>query len=349
MRACSFLASSCAMHVYPLLRPLLFLLPTEHAHAFALGALRRAHSLGLVRARPADPSAAVTVMGLRFANRIGLAAGFDKNGRCVDALGALGFGFVEVGTVTPRAQPGQPRPRLFRITEAGALINRMGFPNDGAVAVAARLAQRRFAGICGVNIGKNAATPIAAAVDDYLECFRVLAPLTDYVAINVSSPNTEGLRQLQEADQLQPIVGALVDAREQLQAATGRRVPLLLKVSPDLAPAELVRSARLACETGIDGIIATNTTLNRSGIAQRWRAQTGGLSGSPLRPLALQAVQLLRTALGTGVPIVAAGGIDSARHAQDAFDAGADLVQVYTGLIYRGPGLVQEIAKVTSD
>jgi dihydroorotate dehydrogenase len=331
------------MRIYPLLRPLLFALPTEHAHACALTALRHAHSLGLVRNRASDPSTSVTLMGLRFPNRVGLAAGFDKNGRCIDALGALGFGFVEVGTVTPRPQPGQPRPRLFRVREAGALINRMGFPNEGAVAVAARLARRRFAGVCGVNIGKNATTPIAAAVDDYLECFRTLAPHADYVAINVSSPNTAGLRQLEEAEQLQPIVAALVDARQHLQSATGRRVPLLVKVSPDLAPTELVRSARLACETGIDGIIATNTTLNRSGISQRWRTQAGGLSGAPLRPLALQAVQLLRTATGAGVPIVAAGGIDSARHARDAFDAGADLVQLYTGLIYRGPGLVTEI------
>jgi dihydroorotate dehydrogenase len=232
---------------------------------------------------------------------------------------------------------------LFRVTESGALINRMGFPNEGAVAVAARLARRRFAGVCGVNIGKNAATPIASAIDDYLECFRIVAPHADYVAINVSSPNTEGLRQLEEADQLQSIASALVEARRQLQGVAARRVPLLVKVSPDLPPADLVRSARLACEAGIDGIIATNTTLNRSGISPRWRSQAGGLSGAPLRPLALQAVQLLRTALGASVPIVAAGGIDSARHARDAFDAGADLVQLYTGLIYRGPGLVREV------
>lgn len=331
------------MRIYPLLRPLLFALPTETAHALALAALHRAHSFGLIRALAPDPLASVTLMGLRFPNRVGLAAGFDKNARYIDALGALGFGFIEVGTVTPRPQLGQPRPRLFRVTRSGALINRMGFPNEGAAAVAARLARRSFTGVCGVNIGKNAATPLAAAVDDYLECFRILAPHADYVTINVSSPNTEGLRQLEEADQLQPIVSALVEARRQLQGATARRVPLLVKVSPDLAGADLVRSARLAHESGIDGIIATNTTLNRSGIAQRWRGHAGGLSGTPLRPLALQAVQLLRTALGAGVPIVAAGGIDSARHAQDAFDAGADLVQVYTGLIYRGPGLVREI------
>jgi dihydroorotate dehydrogenase len=330
------------MRIYPLLRPLFFALPSEHAHALALAALHHAHSLGLVRNPASDPRCAVTLMGLQFPNRVGLAAGFDKNARYIDALGALGFGFVEVGTVTPRPQPGQPRPRLFRIAESGALINRMGFPNDGAVAVAARLARRRFAGVCGVNIGKNAATPLASATDDYLECFRILAPHADYVAINVSSPNTEGLRQLQEADQLQPIASALVEARRQLQDVTARRVPLVVKVSPDLPPADLVRSARLACEAGIDGIIATNTTLNRSGISPRWRSQAGGLSGAPLRPLALQAVQLLRTALGSSVPIVAAGGIDSARHVRDALDAGADLVQIYTGLIYRGPGLVQE-------
>jgi len=331
------------MRTYPLLRPLLFTLPPEHAHALALAALQRAHALGLVRAPTPDPGAAVSLMGLRFPNRVGLAAGFDKNARYVDALGALGFGFIEVGTVTPRAQPGQSRPRLFRVAPAQALINRMGFPNEGAANVAARLARRRFAGVCGVNIGKNAATPLESAVDDYIECFRTVAPHADYVAINVSSPNTAGLRQLQEPDQLQPIVSAVVAARNQLQAATGRRVPLLVKVSPDLAPAVLVSSARLACASGIDGIIATNTTLDRSGVALRWRAEAGGLSGAPLRPLALQAVQLLRSALGAGVPIVAAGGIDSARHAQDAFAAGADLVQIYTGLIYRGTGLVKDI------
>ncbi len=333
------------MRIYPLLRPLFFALPTEHAHALALAALQRAHSLGLVRDPAADSRNGVSCLGLQFPNRVGLAAGFDKNARYIDALGALGFGFVEVGTVTPRPQPGQPRPRLFRVAESGALINRMGFPNDGAVAVAARLARRRFAGVCGVNIGKNAATPLASAIDDYLECFRIVAPHADYVAINVSSPNTEGLRQLEEAEQLQPIARALIEARRQLQGATARRVPLLLKVSPDLPPADLVRSARLACETGIDGLIATNTTVNRSGISPRWRSHAGGLSGAPLRPLALQAVQLLRAALGSSVAIVAAGGIESARHARDAFDAGADLVQIYTGLIYRGPAVVKEIVE----
>src|SRR5688500_10214104 len=197
-----------AMRIYPLLRPLFFSLSTEHAHALALAALHRAHSLGLIRPRATDPRTAVTLLGLQFPNRIGLAAGFDKNARYIDALGALGFGFVEVGTVTPRPQPGQPRPRLFRVTESGALINRMGFPNEGAVAVAARLARRRFAGVCGVNIGKNAATPITSAIDDYLECFRIVAPLADYVAVNVSSPNNAGLRHVEEGEKLAPNASA---------------------------------------------------------------------------------------------------------------------------------------------
>ena len=242
------------MRIYPLLRPLLFALPTEHAHALALATLQRAHSLGLVRNRPSDPLAAVTLMGLQFPNRVGLAAGFDKNARYIDALGALGFGCIEVGTVTPRPQPGQPRPRLLRVTESGALINRMGFPNEGAAAIAARLGQRRFAGVCGVNIGKNAATPIAAAVDDYLECFRIVAPHADYVTINVSSPNTEGLRQLEEADQLQPIVSALVEARRQLQGATARRVPVAGQgiARPRTGRSRAQRAARLraAASTG---------------------------------------------------------------------------------------------------
>lgn len=287
-------------------------------------------------------------MGLRFANRVGLAAGFDKNGRCIDALGALGFGFIEVGTVTPRAQPGQPRPRLVRIVGADALINRMGFPNDGASAVAARLARRRFTGMCGANIGKNAATPIQDAVRDYLECFATLAPHVDYVAINVSSPNTQDLRRLHEIDQLQPIVLALGEARDALRAATGRRVPLLLKISPDVPQPDLVRLAGFTRQAGIDGIIATNTTVDRPGIPARWQVETGGLSGAPLRPLALQTVRSLRAALGNDLAIIAAGGIDSGQDALDAMRAGADLVQIYTGLVYRGPGLVREIIDATA-
>jgi dihydroorotate dehydrogenase len=280
---------------------------------------------------------------LHFPNRVGLAAGFDKNGLFVDALGALGFGFIEVGTVTPRAQPGQPRPRLFRIRAARALINRMGFPNDGAMVVAARLSRRTFPGVCGVNIGKNATTPLESAARDYVDCFRAVAPCADYVAINVSSPNTEGLRRLQEIEQLQPIVAAVIAEREQLLTATGRRVPLLVKLSPDLRQADFVNIARLVRQSALDGVIATNTTLRRDGVEHRWHARAGGLSGAPLRPLALQAVRLLRAELGGGVPIVAVGGISTAAHARGAIAAGANLVQVYTGLIYEGPSLVQRL------
>lgn len=337
------------MGCYSVVRPLLFSLSPERAHALALTSLKCAHALGLMRRPADDPSAAVTLMGLRFPNRVGLAAGFDKNARYIDALGTLGFGFIEVGAVTPRAQPGQPRPRLFRAVEADGLINRMGFPNEGAAAVAMRLSRRTFAGICGVNIGKNAQTPSEDSVRDYVECFRAVAPCADYVAINVSSPNTPDLRRLQEIDQLQPIADALVAARELLHVATNRRVPLLVKISPDLSPADLIRIARYAQAAGIEGIIATNTTVSRAGVAHRWRSQAGGLSGEPLRPLALQAVRVLRAELGAGVPIVATGGISSARHALDAIQAGADLVQVYTGLIYQGPALVRQIREVTSD
>jgi dihydroorotate dehydrogenase len=293
--------------------------------------------------QPEQPDRAIDLMSLRFPNRVGLAAGFDKNGRYIDALGALGFGFIEVGTVTARAQPGQPRPRLIRIPAVDGLINRMGFPNDGAVAVAARLARRRFAGVCGVNIGKNAATPIEDAIRDYLECFATLAPHADYVAINVSSPNTQDLRRLQEVEQLQPIVLALAEARNTLRVATGRRVPLLVKISPDVAEADLRRLAEFSRQAGIDGIIATNTTVSRAGIPARWQAEPGGLSGAPLRSLALQTVRSLRAALGSDIAIIAAGGIQSGRDALDAIRAGADLVQIYTGLVYRGPGLVREI------
>jgi dihydroorotate dehydrogenase len=292
---------------------------------------------------PDQADRSINLMNLRFPNRVGLAAGFDKNARYIDALGALGFGFIEVGTVTPRAQPGQPRPRLMRIPEVDGLINRMGFPNDGAVAVAARLAQRRFAGVCGVNIGKNAATPIEDAVRDYLECFATLAPHADYVAINVSSPNTQDLRRLQDVEQLQPIVLALAEARDALRVTTGRRVPLLVKISPDVAQADLRRLAEFSRQAGIDGIIATNTTVSRAGIPAQWQAEAGGLSGAPLRPLALQTVRTLRTTLASDIAIIAAGGIQSGRDALDAMRAGADLVQIYTGLVYRGPGLVREI------
>jgi len=330
--------------LYPLLRPLLFSLDGERAHAVTFSLLQFAHALGLLGLAERDANAGVTLMGLRFANRVGLAAGLDKNARYVDALGALGFGFIEAGTVTAQPQVGQVKPRLFRLPEVNALINRMGFPNDGAEAIAQRLSQRKFNGVCGINIGKNAVTPLEEAARNYVECFRVVAPHADYVAVNVSSPNTTGLRQLQQVDQLRPILDALLEARLRLTTNSGKALPMLVKVSPDLATEDLVAIARLVRELGIDGMIATNTTITRTAVAGiRNSEQQGGLSGAPLRSLALQAIPVLREQLGRDVPIVAVGGIDSGDAAVAALRAGADLIQIYTGLIYRGPQLIGEI------
>lgn len=352
--------------MYRLLRRALFTLEPERAHSVALSALQCANRLHLLPRFRDDPAAAVSLMGLNFPNRVGLAAGFDKNGRYIDALGSLGFGFIEVGTVTPRSQPGQPQPRLFRFRSTAALINRMGFPNEGSSAIAARLAQRTFRGVCGINIGKNAATPIAAAIDDYVACYRAVAPHADYVAVNVSSPNTQDLRRLQQVEQLRPILESLIEQREALRLTLGRPLPLLVKLSPDLSEDELRAVAQLLMQVGVDGVIATNTTVSRSTLtpvmirdlpsdADSSNSEAGdlaggpmggpmgGLSGAPLRPLALQTIRVLRSALGRHVPIIGAGGIASGADALAALDAGADLVQIYTGLIYRGPGLIREI------
>jgi dihydroorotate dehydrogenase len=330
--------------LYPTLRAALFALEPERAHALTLAALNGARRLRLLRAPRSHAASAVALLGLSFANRVGLAAGFDKNGRCIDALGALGFGFLEIGTVTLRPQSGQPQPRLFRLPAAAALINRMGFPNEGAQSVAARLARRTFAGVCGVNIGKNAATPLSSAIDDYVGCFRIVAPHADYVAINVSSPNTQDLRRLQEVEQLRPMLAALLDERERLRIATQRRVSLLVKVSPDVTDADLTALAELIRTLHIDGVIATNTTLTRPGLSGLPVAEeAGGLSGAPLRPLATHALRILRAGLGPATPLVAVGGIHGGADARAALQAGADLVQLYTGLIYRGPGLVREV------
>lgn len=332
-------------HLYPLLRPLLFTLDGERAHALTFRMLQAAHGAGLLKA-PARAGSGVTLMGLHFPNRLGLAAGLDKNASYLDALGALGFGFIEAGTVTPRPQAGQPRPRLFRLPQAQALINRMGFPNEGAEVIAGRLAARRFPGICGINIGKNATTPLEQAADDYVACFDVVAPHADYVAVNVSSPNTANLRQLQQVDQLRPILDGLLAARSRLAEGSGRRLPLLVKVSPDLVPEDLLAIAALVRELGIDGVIATNTTITRDavqGIAGS--EQQGGLSGAPLQPLALRALPVLREGLGEHIPLIAVGGIDSPATALAALNAGADLLQIYTGLIYRGPALIADILK----
>jgi dihydroorotate dehydrogenase len=335
--------------LYPILRPLLFSLEAERAHAITLTLLDAAYACGMLGGHESAPEDAVTLMGLRFANRVGLAAGLDKNARHIDALGALGFGFIEAGTVTAQPQPGNAKPRLFRLREAQALINRMGFPNDGAEAIAQRLARRKFGGVCGINIGKNATTPLEDAARNYLECFRIVAPHADYVAVNVSSPNTANLRQLQQVDQLRPILDALLEARMQLRSSTGRALPILVKVSPDLAREDLAAIAGLVRELSIDGVIATNTTITREVVkGVRNSEQQGGLSGAPIRPLALKCISILREHLGCDVPLVAVGGIDSGEAAVAALQAGADLIQIYTGLIYRGPRLVTEIRAAVS-
>ncbi len=330
------------------LQPLLLRLDAERAHALTLKLLTTAHQLGVLQIAVPQPILhPVELMGLRFPNRVGLAAGFDKNAACVDALGMLGFGFLEVGTVTPRPQRGNPRPRIFRIRDAQAVINRMGFPNEGVAALCARLRMRRFAGILGVNIGKNAATPLEEANADYTACLRAVYPYADYVAVNVSSPNTPGLRELQREAQLRPLLEVLLRARVQLAQEHGRRVPLLVKLSPDMSDAELSSAAGIIGALGIDGVIATNTTLQRPGVeALEIARQAGGLSGAPLRALATATVRKLRNELGAQVAIIGVGGIHSAASARDMLEAGADLLQVYTGLVYAGPQLIRELSQV---
>ena len=335
--------------MYSVVRPLLFRLEAEQAHRLTLSGLNAAHRLGLLNLLPvALPThEPMRLMGLTFPNRVGLAAGLDKNATCVDAMGALGFGFVEVGTLTPRPQAGNPPPRVFRLPRAGAIINRMGFPNQGVEPAVARLKARRFDGVCGVNIGKNASTPLEQATDDYVTALRAVYAVADYITINISSPNTQGLRSLQGGDALRPLLSGLLDARSQLVASTGRRVPLVVKLAPDLSDDELAVTAEVITSLGIDGVIATNTTLDRSKVQGLEHAdRPGGLSGEPLRERALEVVGKLRKLLGPGVPLIGVGGISSAAHARAMLDAGADLIQVYTGLVYRGPALVRELAAV---
>ena len=346
---------------YRLLRPLLFLAEPEQAHAWAIEALRRFErfgSGGLHRAGALAPllstlrggadtlptETPVELLGLRFPNRIGLAAGFDKDARCVDGLGALGFGFIEVGTVTPRPQGGQPKPRLFRVPAAEALINRMGFPNDGAARVAERLMRRQYQGIVGVNLGKNTDTPLDRAVDDYVSGLETLHSVADYVAVNISSPNTAGLRELQDAERLAPILTALLESRERLEKRSNRRVPLLVKLSPDLSEMALSACSALIRSSGIDGVIATNSTVSRQYVSGLPGAnETGGLSGAPLRHLSLHVVRQLRQRLGPQFPIIGVGGLCNAQAAIEMRVAGADLVQIYTALVYEGPRIVSDL------
>jgi dihydroorotate dehydrogenase len=335
-------------------RPAAFL-----AHA-ALPLLRRldpevAHDIGLAGLNcvrpfwpaPAIPAAlAVRYFGLQFSHPVGLAAGFDKNGDYLDALGALGFSHIELGTVTPRPQPGNPKPRMFRVAERCALINRMGFNNKGADHLVSRLARSRYRGVRGVSIGKNFDTPIENAQDDYVACLRKVYAHADYVAVNVSSPNTERLRELQARDGLQRLLGTLLEERLALQQRFARRVPLLVKVAPDLSPEQLAALAREVRSFQLDGVIATNTSTDLSLLQPPPAAeQRGGLSGAPLHPSSVKIVSQLRAELGADFPIIGVGGIVSAEHARATLRAGANLLQIYTGFAYRGAALIDEILR----
>jgi dihydroorotate dehydrogenase len=292
----------------------------------------------------APPGSGIELLGLRFANPVGLAAGFDKSGLYVDRVARLGFGFIEVGTVTPRPQPGNPPPNLFRLVEDEALINRMGFNNDGVEATVRRLEKRKYRGVCGVNIGKNFDTPLEQASSDYLKCLRAVYATADYVTVNISSPNTPGLRNLQSAEALDRLLLELVNAREQLSGVHGKRVPLLVKLAPDLDDANLDSICNVLKSSGIDGVVATNTTVTRpASLRSRHARETGGLSGLPLRPLSLRVVRELRARLGAAFPVIGVGGISSAESGRAMFDAGANLIQVYSGLIYEGPRLITDL------
>ncbi len=331
--------------VYRLLRPFLFALPPETAHALALAVLRRP----VLIPRATRSSSPALLGGVRFPNRLGVAAGLDKDAVAVAGLAKLGFGFVEVGTVTPRPQPGNEKPRLYRLAADEALINRMGFNSAGASAVAARLRRYRAEPAdrhvpVGVNIGKNRATPLAEAEDDYLACFEALYGLADFVTMNVSSPNTPGLANLQTHAAARALTAALAAARKRLTPAGGQSKPLLVKVSPDLPGEDLEAAATAALEGGADGLVAVNTTLARpSTLRGKHAAQAGGLSGAPLRALALDAVRRLRRCVGDGPILIGVGGVASAADMRAMRDAGADLVQVYTSLVYRGFGLPRRL------
>lgn len=325
-------------------RPLLFRLDAERAHWLTVRALAAAPwAANWAGEIVEDP---VELLGLRFRNRVGLAAGMDKDARAVPAFARLGFGFVEVGTLTPRPQPGNPRPRVFRDVAAHAIINRLGFNNEGVDAAIARLSAQTRDCVVGVNIGKNRDTPVGRAAEDYAYCLRRAHATADYITINVSSPNTPGLRDLQDEQALIALLDVVARERARLADAEGERTPVLLKVAPDLAQAALERIALAARESGIDGLIATNTTIERPALlSPAVSGQSGGLSGPPLRPLARQALRSLRAACGADFPIIGVGGIDGAEAARERITDGADLIQLYTGLIYEGPSLPGRLAR----
>ena len=330
--------------LYRRLRPALFALDPEAAHSVSLASLKALQRAGFVRSKQAAPeTCARNVMGLRFPNPVGLAAGLDKNGAYIDALGALGFGFIEIGTITPRPQPGNPKPRMFRIIPADAIINRLGFNNDGVDRLVENVQRSRWRGVLGINIGKNLSTPLEDALSDYRTCLRKVYAFASYVTVNISSPNTRGLRDLQQPDQLETLLAGLERERHALADASGRYVPLALKIAPDLDLEQIRAIADLTRKHGFDAIIATNTTVDRDGVAALEHGnEAGGLSGAPLTQKSTEVMRQLAACIDGAIPLIGVGGILSGVDAQDRMAAGASLVQLYTGLVYRGPGLITE-------
>jgi dihydroorotate dehydrogenase len=333
--------------MYQHIRDVLFRFDAETSHELSLdmlGAAERLRLLSLFTSKV--PSNPVQVMGLSFDNPVGLAAGLDKNGDYFNALGALGFGFVEIGTITPRPQPGNPQPRLFRIPEAQAIINRMGFNNKGVDHLVAQVKKRRYNGILGINIGKNAVTPVENAVDDYLICLRKVYDYADYITVNISSPNTPGLRNLQFGDSLSQLLAPLKTEQTALHKATGRYVPIAVKIAPDMDEGEIHQVAGILLQEGMDGVIATNTTITRVGVEEYENGnEAGGLSGLPVRDKSTYVIKTLNACLGGKLPIIGVGGILDGASAADKIRAGASLVQIYSGFIYEGPALIARAAQ----
>jgi dihydroorotate dehydrogenase len=333
--------------MYSLLRPLLFSLPPETSHNLSLSLLNGAeklHAIGLLSVNiPEDP---INVMGIQFPNRIGLAAGLDKNGDYFNALGALGFGFVEIGTVTPKPQPGNDKPRLFRLPEAQAIINRMGFNNKGVDHLVEQVKNRRYKGVLGINIGKNASTPVESALDDYRIGLQKVYLDADYITVNISSPNTQGLRSLQFGDSLKSLLSGLKEEQLRLQQIHNRYVPFAVKIAPDMSFEETTQVAEILLQNNIDAVIATNTTLSREGVeGLHFGSETGGLSGLPVQQKSTLMIQNLKSILGDKMPIIGVGGIHTAESAAEKIRAGATLIQIYTGFIYQGPKVIAEAAR----
>ncbi|ELY5852030.1 quinone-dependent dihydroorotate dehydrogenase [Cronobacter malonaticus] len=330
---------------YPFVRKALFQLDPERAHEFTFQQMRRITGTPLeALLRQKVPSKPVTCMGLTFKNPLGLAAGLDKNGECIDVLGAMGFGSVEIGTVTPRPQPGNDKPRLFRLVEAEGLINRMGFNNLGVDNLVENVKKAHFDGVLGINIGKNKDTPVEQGKDDYLICMEKVFPYAGYIAINISSPNTPGLRSLQYGEALDDLLAAIKNQQQLLSQKHHKYVPVAVKIAPDLSLEELIQVADSLVRHNIDGVIATNTTLDRSLVqGMKYCDETGGLSGRPLQLKSTEIIRLLSQELQGRLPIIGVGGIDSVIAAREKMAAGASLIQIYSGFIFKGPPLVKEI------